>query len=76
MLDWDKMGAMMKEMEPKMRAQAYFIDLPNDYTYYMWWPWLKSWHGEVSIGYWNMYQEYHYIWVDTELREEMTGISR
>ena len=64
---------MYKEFEPKMRERAYFIDLPNDYTYYMWWPWVKSWHGESSVGYWNVYQEYSYIWLDTDLRKEMTG---
>ena len=76
MLDWAKMCRMMKEMEPKMRAQAYFIDLPSQYTYYMWWPWVKSWNGEPAIGYFNSYQQLNYIWVDKELREEMVGLKR
>ena len=74
--DYDEACRMMKEMEPKLRAQAYFIDLPNDYTYFLWWPWMKGWYGEVSIGYWNVYQYMNYLWIDTELREEMTGLSR
>ncbi|UCH43143.1 MAG: hypothetical protein JSW16_00985, partial [Dehalococcoidales bacterium] len=74
--DYDECCRMMKEMEPTMRAKAYFVDLPNDYTYFMWWPWLKGWHGEVSVGYWNVYQYMNYLWIDTELREEMTGLSR
>ena len=76
MADYDECCRMMKEMEPKMRAQAYFIELPNDYTYFLWWPWLKGWYGEVAVGYWNVYQYMNYLWIDTELREEMTGFSR
>ncbi|UCH42410.1 MAG: ABC transporter substrate-binding protein [Dehalococcoidales bacterium] len=76
MLDWDKMGNMMKEMEPKMRAQAYCIRFPAPYRYYMWWPWLKSWSGETNPGYYNVYKQMNYMWIDTELREELTGLTR
>ena len=76
MLDWDKICRMKKELEPKMRAQAYFIDLPSGYYYYMWWPWLKGWSGETSPGYFNAYQQMAYMWIDTELREEMVGLKR
>ena len=37
---------------------------------------MKGWYGEVSIGYWNVYQYMNYLWIDTELREELTGLSR
>ncbi len=73
MLDWDKMSILMKEMEPKLRAKAYFIDLPNDYTYFMWHPWLKGWLGETSVGYFNTWGQLTYLWIDTDLRKEMTG---
>ena len=76
MLDWDTLCTMMKEMEPKMRAQTYWIDLPAAYSYFLYWPWLKGWHGETCIGYWNTYNQMSYLWVDTELREEMAGIAR
>ncbi|UCH43080.1 MAG: ABC transporter substrate-binding protein [Dehalococcoidales bacterium] len=76
MLDWDTMARMMKEIEPKMRAQAYFIDFPNDYTYYMWWPWLKGYNGETGCGYFNTGGQLTYLWIDTDLRTEMTGLSR
>jgi len=76
MLDWDKMCSMMKEMEPKMREHAYFIDLPATYTYFLYWPWLKGWHGEITIGYYNTYNQVNYLWIDTELREEVTGLTR
>jgi len=73
LLDWDKLCTMLKEMEPKMRARAYEIYLPAGYTYFMWWPWLKGWHGETNVGYWNTYEQFTYIWIDKDLRKEMTG---
>ncbi|UCH42213.1 MAG: ABC transporter substrate-binding protein [Dehalococcoidales bacterium] len=76
MLDWDHLIGMMKYMEPRMRAQANSIRLPAPYSYYMWWPWLKSWEGENNIGYYNAYNQMTYMWIDTELREELTGLSR
>ena len=76
MLDWDKVCSMMKEFEPKMRAEAYAIYLPASYYYFMRWPWLKGWGGEYNIGYYNYYNQMKYLWIDTELREELTGLSR
>lgn len=73
MLDWDKLCRMTKEMEPKLRAEAYFIDLPNDYTYFMWNPWLRGWTGETSVGYFNGWGQLPYLWIDTEMRGVMTG---
>ena len=76
MLDWDKVCSMMKEFEPKMRERAYAIYLPASYYYFMRWPWLKGWGGEYNIGYYNYYNQMKYLWIDTELREELTGLSR
>ena len=76
MLDWDKLVGMVKYMEPRMRAQANCIYLPAPYSYYMWWPWLKSWEGETNVGYYNAYNQMTYMWIDTELRKELTGLSR
>jgi len=76
MLDWDKCAEIIKDLEPRMRAEAYQIDLPAGYSYFLWWPWLKGWHGETTIGYWNDYTQFQYLWIDTELREELSGLSR
>jgi len=76
MLDWDKMGTMYKEIEAKMRAEAYQVYLPAGYSYYLWWPWLKGWSGETNVGYYNAYNQMIYLWIDTELREELTGLTR
>ena len=71
--NWDVVSGMLKEMEPRMRGLAYDIYLPAQYYYFMWWPWLKGWYGETTIGYWNSYSQMNYLWIDTDLRKEMTG---
>ncbi|UCH42703.1 MAG: hypothetical protein JSW16_07820, partial [Dehalococcoidales bacterium] len=71
--NWDKVSGKLKEMEPRMRGMAYDIYLPAGYYYFMWWPWLKGWHGETTIGYWNNYSQINYLWIDTDLKKEMTG---
>ena len=38
-----------------------------------WQPWVKDYHGEVSVGYFNCFQEAKYLWIDQELKAEMTG---
>jgi hypothetical protein len=73
MLDWDKLTTMIKYMEPRMRAQANCVYLPAPYSYYMWWPWLKGWSGELNVGYYNAYNQMTYLWIDTDLRKQMTG---
>jgi len=72
-LNWDKASEVVKELNLYLISQAYFITLPNDYSYFLWWPWLKGWSGETSIGYWSVYRQLNYLWLDTDLRKEMTG---
>jgi len=76
MLNWDKLCEIYREMAPILREEAYWIDLPASYSYYMWWPWLKAWHGETCVGYFNSYYQFKYLWIDTDLREEMVGFAR
>jgi len=71
--NWDKICEVSKELDPYLRAQAYFIDLPAPYSYFLWHPWLKGWGGEITIGYFNTYSQFKYLWIDTELRKEITG---
>lgn len=54
-------------------SQAYYIFLPTAYAYIMWWPWLKNYHGEVSVGFQDGYRWTKYIWIDQELKAQMVG---
>lgn len=51
--------------------QAYCIPTPRVPTYSMWWPWLKNYSGENSIGYWGTNQWTQYVWIDQALKESM-----
>ena len=76
LLDWDTVERLVKPLGPYLLEQAYIINLPNDYVYFLWWPWLKGWRGEIEIGYWNGYGQMAYLWIDKELREQMVGFER
>jgi peptide/nickel transport system substrate-binding protein len=65
---------LMKEINPYIIEQAYVIALPAGTSYYFWQPWVKNYHGEYFVGYMgSMYDFPQYIWIDQDLREELTG---
>ena len=72
-LDWDKSAAVIKGILPYCHSQAWWIELASSNSYQMWWPWLKGYGGEVTDGYFNEYGQWNYVWIDTELKEVMTG---
>ncbi len=41
--------------------------------YHMWWPWVKNYHGESSLGYTNFPNFIKYIWIDQDMKKSMTG---
>jgi peptide/nickel transport system substrate-binding protein len=41
--------------------------------YHMWWPWVKNYHGESSLGYTNYPNFIKYIWIDSAMKKSMTG---
>ena len=51
--------------------QAYCIPTPRVPTYSMWWPWLKNYSGENSLGYWGTNQWSQFVWIDQDLKESM-----
>jgi peptide/nickel transport system substrate-binding protein len=68
------MKAGMKEARELVKyvvGQAYAIPVPYLYKYQFWWPWLKGYTGESSVGYYNMYNWPQYVWVDQDLKHSM-----
>ncbi len=66
----DKLHA---ELMPYLLEQAYVITRPQPYGYIFWQPWVKNYHGEITVGYYNFYHWAKWIWIDQDLKEEMTG---
>jgi peptide/nickel transport system substrate-binding protein len=51
--------------------QAYCIPTPRVPTYAMWWPWLKNYSGENSVGYWGTDHWTQWVWIDQDLKASM-----
>ncbi|MFC1990396.1 ABC transporter substrate-binding protein, partial [Chloroflexota bacterium] len=64
---------LVKELTLQALTQAYVIQLPVPVVYTFWQPWVQNYHGESSIGYQNFYSFVKYIWLDQDLKQEMTG---
>lgn len=63
--------ARYKELMGHVLDQAYAIPYPKAPAYYMWWPWVKNYHGEHSLGNWNVNNWVPYVWIDTDLKQSM-----
>ncbi len=71
--DEKKIDQIHREFMPYLLDQAYVIQLPAGYSYRFWWPWVKNYSGESSIGHYNIGNFSKYIWIDQELKRAMLG---
>jgi peptide/nickel transport system substrate-binding protein len=62
-----------RDMVPYLLDQAYVIQLPMHYLYRFWWPWVKNYSGEMSVGFWNEYNFVKYVWIDQQMKSSMLG---
>ena len=61
---------LMKEIVPYILEQSYILVPPFPTSYTMWWPWVKGYHGEYSVGYFGATDDFsRYIWIDQEFKE-------
>jgi peptide/nickel transport system substrate-binding protein len=63
--------AINKELMAYVLDQAWEIPTPAAPGYHFWWPWVKNYDGELSLGYDNGYNYTKYIWVDQNLKKSM-----
>ncbi len=60
-----------KEMQKYLLDQVYAIPAPH-YSYYtMWWPWIRNYTGEVSVGYMCGDTWTQWVWVDQDMKQAM-----
>ena len=52
--------------------QVWYIAPPAKLTYYVWWPWVKDYNGEYSVGRSKYYNWPKWVWIDQDLKEDMT----
>jgi peptide/nickel transport system substrate-binding protein len=72
-IDEAKCMQIHRNLMPYLLEQAYVIPVPGPYYYVLWWPWVKNYHGELTVGYYNSTDIGKYIWLDQALKKEMTG---
>ncbi len=66
----DPVGAMRihKELMKYVLDQAWAIPGVNPIMHHMWWPWIKNYGGEFTLGRtWRAYTKY--IWMDRDLKK-------
>jgi peptide/nickel transport system substrate-binding protein len=71
--DEAKVDAIHRDLMPYLLEQAYVLVLPRGYTYRFWWPWVKNYSGEGSVGYWNGPSWTKYVWIDQNLKQSVLG---
>lgn len=62
---------MHKALMPYVLEQAWAIPRPQDVGYTLWWPWLRNYSGEQSMGFGNQNNFAIFIWLDQELKKKM-----
>ncbi len=71
--DWDARYKLITDLTPYLLDQANFVVLPGYYSYRFWQPWVKNYQGETYLQYTASVTWPKYIWIDQDLKEEMTG---
>ncbi len=64
---------LVTDSVPHRLDLAYYLQLPGTVTFTFWTPWVKGYSGENCVGYAHWYFFPRHIWIDQDLREEMTG---
>jgi peptide/nickel transport system substrate-binding protein len=65
----DAADPIHRELMKYVLAQAYAIPFPKSPTYRLWWPWLKNYQNEFSVGYWVEGSWAKWVWIDQDLKK-------
>jgi peptide/nickel transport system substrate-binding protein len=60
-----------RDFMPYLLSQVWVIPTPVQKVVTYWWPWVKNYRGELSVGIINEYAENMYIWIDQDLKKQM-----
>jgi peptide/nickel transport system substrate-binding protein len=60
-----------RELMKYVLDQAYCLPAPRYPQTVMWWPWLKNYSGELSVGYFSGDSWVRYVWVDQPMKKSM-----
>lgn len=68
----DEANKVHKDLMKYVLAQAWVIPNPEPAAYQFWWPWVKNYDGERTVGYFDADWE-TWVWLDQGLKSSMTG---
>ena len=68
-----KRTQLFKEGFARGTSQFFYIAGPSRVGYIFWQPWMKNYNGELRINAWGYGQVYARVWIDQDLKYEMTG---
>ena len=69
--DIDGAIKMTRELLPYVIKQCWVIGPLRYPSYVVWWPWVKNYSGEVSVGYVSNNDFTRWIWLDQDLKESL-----
>ena len=72
-LDYPARCKTFKDITPYILEQTWMIPSPGPYIYCMWQPWLKNFHGELSVGNVERFLWTQWAWVDQDAKFAATG---
>ena len=61
---------LTREVTKRELELALEIPGPSGISSRFWWPWLKNYNGETSVGYFNGYWQ-KWVWIDQDLKKSM-----
>jgi len=62
---------MVAELTADILKEAPYVWLPSPYIYTAWWPWVKNYSGELSVGATRPGPIFARIWIDQDLKKKM-----
>ena len=70
-MEEDERALMIKELGLILLTDVPYIPLYPEMMADYWWPWLKNYYGELSVGDYDMVSILAQTWIDQDLKEEM-----
>jgi peptide/nickel transport system substrate-binding protein len=66
------MALYKKELIPYLYSQVYVINSPKVPARILYWPWVRNYSGEQSIGYYTYPNWATWTWYDTDMKKTMS----
>jgi peptide/nickel transport system substrate-binding protein len=69
--DFKTAMATTRELRGYILDNAYAIPTPRYPLYCLWWPWLKNYNGETSVGYFPGDSWVQWVWIDQTMKKSL-----